>query len=120
MEIRMWCFVILVVAAICFGYVSDLCEGGIRIYINSFFIKFLFLKNDGRKKQLIAVVYQIYIEGLVIFYLIKIFIYKQFYNFYFRDVFRYMAYGIIILFVYEGVAFFNIKLRRFYRGGKKD
>lgn len=120
MEIRMWCFVILVIAAICFGYVSDLCEGGMRVSINSFFAKFLFLKNDGRKKQLIAVVYQIYIEGLSILHLIKISIYKEFYNFYFRDVFRYMAYGTIILFVYEGFVFFHIKLKQFYRGGKKD
>lgn len=120
MEIRLWCFVIMVIAAICFGHVSDLCEGGIRISINSFFIKFLFLKNDGRKKQLIAVMYQIYIEGLVIFHLIRIFIYNQFYSSHFRDAFRYMAYGMIILFIYEGLAFLNIKLRRLYRGGKRD
>lgn len=120
MEIRMWCFVILVIIAIYVGYLSDLCEGGMRISLNSFFTKFIFLKHDGRKKQLFAVVYQIYIEVLVIFYLIRIFVSKGLYISFFRDIFRYMAYGMIALFVYEGLVYLNSKLKEICRGGGKD
>lgn len=120
MEIRMWCFAILVIIAMYVGYVSDLCEGGMRISLNSFLAKFLYLKHDGRKKQLFAVIYQIYIEALVIFYLIRIFVSKELYISYFRDIFRYMAYGMIVLFIYEGVVYLNIKLKEICRRGEKD